>query len=86
MASLRAHYNPYWPDRGVRTCNGCKGENRLAARPAIIVEAAFMDTPWPDNTALHDEAFKRIVAQAIREGLQEWAARIVVAAPVWYNW
>jgi N-acetylmuramoyl-L-alanine amidase len=75
VALLRARYNRDWPDRGLRTCNGCKGENRIAARPAIIVEAAFMDTPTPDNDALHDETFKRIVAQAIREGLQEWAQR-----------
>lgn len=74
VASLRAHYNRDWPNRGLRTCNGCKGENRLAARPAIIVEGAFMDTPSPDNDALHDETFKRIVAQAIREALQDWAA------------
>jgi N-acetylmuramoyl-L-alanine amidase len=75
VALLRARYNRDWPDRGLRTCNGCKGENRIAARPAIIVEAAFMDTPTPDNDALHDETFKQIVAQAIREGLQEWAQR-----------
>lgn len=72
VALLRAGYNRDWPDRGLRTCNGCKGENRLASRPAIIVEAAFMDTRSPDNDALHDETFKRLVAQGIREGLQEW--------------
>lgn len=32
-----------------------------------------MDTRSPDNEALHDDRFKRIVAQAIREGLYEWA-------------
>lgn len=71
---IRERYNRDWPDRGLRACNGCKGENRLAARPAIIVEGAFMDTPSPDNDALHDETFKRLVAQGIREGLQHWAA------------
>ena len=71
VSALRARYNPNWPDRGLRTCNACKGENHWATRPAVIVEAAFMDTRSPDNTALHEEHFKRIVAQAIREGLQE---------------
>lgn len=70
--AIRARFNPNWPDRGLRTCNGCKGETRLAGRPAILVEAAFMDTRSPDNEALHSETFKQIVAQAIRDGLQEW--------------
>ena len=47
VSAIRARYDPNWPDRGLRTCNGCKGENRLAARPAIIVEIAFMDTRTP---------------------------------------
>lgn len=72
VSALRARYNRNWPDRGLRTCNGCKGENRLALRPAVIVEAAFMDTPSPDNDALHDDTFKRIVAQAIRAAITEW--------------
>jgi N-acetylmuramoyl-L-alanine amidase len=72
VSALRARYNPNWPDRGLRTCNACKGENHWATRPAVIVEAAFMDTRSPDNDALKDEEFKRIVAQAIREGLQEY--------------
>ena len=73
VAAIRAHYNADWPDRGLRSCNGCKGENRLAARPAIILEIAFMDTARPDNEALQDERFKQIVARAIRDGLHEWA-------------
>jgi N-acetylmuramoyl-L-alanine amidase len=75
VAAIRAGYDPNWPDRGLRTCNGCKGETRLAARPAIIVEIAYMDTKIPDNQALHSEVFKQLVAQAIREGLQEWGLR-----------
>jgi N-acetylmuramoyl-L-alanine amidase len=74
VAAIRAGYDASWPDRGLRSCNGCKGENRLAARPAIILEVAFMDTKTPDNAALHDDAFKRIVARAIREAVQEWGA------------
>ena len=72
VSAIRTRFNPDWPDRGLRSCNGCKGENRLAGRPAIILEIAFMDTRTPDNDALHSEAFKQVVAQAIREGLQEW--------------
>jgi N-acetylmuramoyl-L-alanine amidase len=72
VSAIRAQYNASWPDRGLRTCNGCKGETRLAARPAVLVEVAFMDTKSPDNEALHDERFKQIVAQAVREGLQEF--------------
>jgi N-acetylmuramoyl-L-alanine amidase len=72
VAAVRARYDPNWPDRGLRTCNGCKGETRLAGRPAILLEAAFMDTRTPDNDALHSETFKFIVATAVREALQEW--------------
>ena len=77
--AIRSRYNPNWPDRGLRTCNACKGENHWASRPAVIVEAAFMDTRTPDNDALKDDVFKRIVAQAIREGLQEFG--VAGAAP-----
>ena len=76
--AIRSRYNANWPDRGLRTCNACKGENHWARRPAVIVEVAFMDTRSPDNDALHDETFKRIVAQAVREGLQEFG---LAAAP-----
>ena len=75
VSAIRARYNANWIDRGLRTCDGCKGETRLASRPAVIVEIAYMDTPTPDNDALHDEAFKRLVAQAIREAVQEWSYR-----------
>jgi N-acetylmuramoyl-L-alanine amidase len=71
--AIRRDYNPNWPDRGLRSCNGCKGENRLASRPAVIVEIAFMDTQTPDNAALQDERFKQIVARALREALYEWS-------------
>ena len=74
VSAIRGRYNANWVDRGLRTCNGCKGENRLASRPAVIVEIAYMDTTTPDNDALHDEAFKRIVAGAIRAAVQEWSA------------
>jgi len=74
VSAIRARYNANWTDRGLRSCDGCKGETRLASRPAVIVEIAYVDTPSPDNDALHDDAFKRIVAQAIREAVQEWTS------------
>jgi N-acetylmuramoyl-L-alanine amidase len=74
VAAIRERYNGNWIDRGLRACNGCKGENRLATRPAIIVEIAYMDTATPDNDALHDDAFKRIVAEAIADGIRAWAS------------
>ena len=74
VSAIRERYNANWVDRGLRTCDGCKGENRLASRPAVIVEIAYMDTAMPDNDALHDEAFKRLVAQALHSAIQEWGA------------
>ena len=73
VSAIRRFYDADWPDRGLRSCNGCKGENRLAARPAVILEIAFMDTKSPDNAALHDEKFRQVVAYAIRDGLHAWA-------------
>jgi hypothetical protein len=32
-----------------------------------------MDTPTPDKDALHDDAFKRIVVEAIADAVREWA-------------
>jgi len=75
VSAIRTRYNGNWIDRGLRSCDGCKGETRLALRPAVIVEVAYMDTLSPDNDALHDDAFKRIVAQAIRDATAEWAYR-----------
>ena len=74
VSAIRQRYNANWIDRGLRVCNGCKGENRLATRPSIIVEIAYMDTTTPDNDALHDDAFKRIVAEANADGIREWAS------------
>jgi N-acetylmuramoyl-L-alanine amidase len=73
VSAIRQRYSANWIDRGLRVCNGCKGENRLATRPSIIVEIAYMDTATPDNDALHDDAFKHIVAEAIADGIGEWA-------------
>lgn len=75
VRAIRGRYDPNWIDRGLRSCNGCKGETRLAARPAVILETAFMDTQSPDNAALHDEAFKRLVAEAVAHALETWRAQ-----------
>ena len=72
MNAIRRDYNPTWRDRLVKGFNGSYGENRLATRPAVILEIAFMDMPTPDNAALQDERFKRLVATAIRDGIAEY--------------
>ena len=74
VSAIRQRYTVNWIDRGLRACNGCKGENRLATRPAVIVEIAYMDSATPDNDALHDDAFKHIVAEAIADGIRGWAS------------
>lgn len=72
IAAIRRDYNPAWVDRRVQGFNGSYGENRLATRPAVLMEIAFMDRPTPDNAALQEERFKRLVAAAIKEGLEEY--------------
>lgn len=72
ITTLRREYNAAWPDRRVQGFNGSYGENRLATRPAIIMEVGFMDRPVPDNAALQDPAFHRIVAEALHDGIQEY--------------
>ncbi len=84
IAAIRSAYAPTWADRRVQGFNGDYGENRLATRPAILIELAFMDRPAPDNTALQNEAFKILVANAIKDGVQEYlegpAATVPAAA------
>ena len=72
IAAIRRDYNPNWRDRLVKGFNGSYGENRLATRPAVIIEIAFMDMPTPDNAALQDERFKQLVASAVRDGIAEF--------------
>ncbi len=72
IAAIRRDYSPTWADRRVQGFNGSYGENRLATRPAVIMEIAFMDRPTPDNAALRDERFKLLVAAAIRDGIREY--------------
>lgn len=72
LSAIRAQYNPNWPDRRVQGFAGDYGENRLATRPAILVELAFMDRQSPDNTALQDPAFRSLVVQAIKQGVADF--------------
>ena len=65
---IRNNYNPNWTSRGVKGGNQ-HGENRWATRPSVIVEAAFHDKDTPDNAALKDERFKRLVGQGICNGI-----------------
>ena len=72
VSSIRTEYDSSWGDRGLKSCDGCKGENRLASRAAAIIEIAFMDTQSPDNDALHDINFNQLVATAMYEGVLEY--------------
>ncbi len=72
IAAIRRDYNPTWADRRVQGFNGSYGENRLAARPAILIELAFMDRPTPDNAALQDARFRTLVVEAIRDGIRDY--------------
>lgn len=72
MSAIRAQYNPNWPDRRVQGFAGDYGENRLATRPAILIELAFMDRKSPDNDALQDPAFRGLVVEAIKQGVADF--------------
>jgi N-acetylmuramoyl-L-alanine amidase len=72
IAAIRRDYNPTWADRRVQGFNGNYGENRLATRPAILIELAFMDRPTPDNAALQDARFRTLAVEAIRDGIREF--------------
>ena len=65
-------YNLEWTDRGVSARAGAYSEIRFARMPAVLIEAAFMDTQWPDNQALQDEQFKQLVAQGIGLGICDY--------------
>ena len=81
ITTLRRDYLAAWADRRVQGFNGSYGENRLATRPAILIEVAFMDRPTPDNAALQEERFRALVARAIREGVQDYLDGVAPAVP-----
>lgn len=72
LNAIRTQYNPNWPDRRVQGFAGDYGENRLATRPAILIELAFMDRKSPDNDALQDPAFRALVVAAIKQGVADF--------------
>ena len=80
--AIRSGYNSSWTDRGVKGSNGGYGENRLATRPSVILEIAFMDRQIPDNAALQNETFKSLVATAIKDGMLEYFGSTVTVPTV----
>jgi N-acetylmuramoyl-L-alanine amidase len=72
VLAIRREYNAEWVDRHIIASNGAYGENRIATRPSVIVETAFMTKNSPDNAALHTESFKQLVARAIRVGIEQY--------------
>jgi N-acetylmuramoyl-L-alanine amidase len=81
ISAIRTQYNPNWPDRRVKGSAGSFGENRVATRPAILIEVAFMDTKTPDNDSMQDLRFRQIVAKAISDGVAEFFATQVDTTP-----
>ena len=81
IAAIRSQYNPNWPDRRVKGFAGSYGENRVATRPAILIEVAFMDRQSPDNDAIQDARFRRIVNEAIAQGVAEFFANQIDTTP-----
>lgn len=69
---IRGSYDANWWNRGVAGFNGNYGENRLATRPSILVELAFMDQQYPDNAYLQDQSFRYIAAVGIYQGIVEY--------------
>lgn len=72
LSELRANYLSGWYSYGAQGFAGDYGENNYFNGPACIVEVAFMDTPTPDNVALHDENFKMLTAKAMYEGICDY--------------
>ncbi|MDF1521031.1 MAG: N-acetylmuramoyl-L-alanine amidase [Brevefilum sp.] len=69
ISTIKGQYDLDWWSRGVKKSYDAYGEINYAQMPAILIELAFMDTFYPDNTYLHDEAFKIITAKAIVAGI-----------------
>lgn len=81
IAAIRSQFNATWPDRRVKGFAGSYGENRVATRPSILIEVAFMDTKSPDNDAIQDARFRRIVNEAIAQGVADFFANQVDSTP-----
>lgn len=72
ISRIRSQYMSTWTNRGVKGFNGNYGENRLAQCPSVIIEVGFFDKKTPDNDALQDPVFQRLVGQAIADSVQEF--------------
>lgn len=68
---IRANYSSTWANRSAQGFDGNYGENRIATRPAILIEVAFMDNA-SDNAALQDPNYCMLVAKAIYEGICDY--------------
>lgn len=66
---IRSDFYTSWYSRGTAGFNGSYGETRIATRPAILVEGAFMDQDYPDNTFLRNPYFRHLMALGMYEGI-----------------
>jgi N-acetylmuramoyl-L-alanine amidase len=80
VAAIRSQFSASWVDRGVKGSAGGYGENRLATRPAILIEVAFMDTR-ADNAAMQEARFRELVSAAIRDGVAAYVAGRIDTSP-----
>ncbi len=80
--TIRSNYDPAWYSRGLKPSDGGYGETHYADMPAILIELAFMDTYYPDNTYLRDEAFRILAAEAIRDGICTYLGVICDDIPI----
>lgn len=69
---IRSEYDSSWTNRGIRPSDSAYGEINYAQMPAALIELAFMDHEYPDNTYLQREDFKQLSALAIAEGICEF--------------
>jgi len=67
--TIRSKYDSSWVDRKVKASIGGYGEIHYTAMPSILLELAFMDKQFPDNTYLKDKRFRVFVAEAIVDGI-----------------
>ncbi len=79
---IRSEYDPDWYNRGIKPSDSNYGEINYAQMPAILIELAFMDTQFPDNAYLQDEAFKQLAARAITFGICDFLGVICTDTPI----
>ncbi|HCU58156.1 MAG TPA: hypothetical protein DF984_08060 [Anaerolineaceae bacterium] len=69
ISKIRTEYDSSWTNRGIKPSDSAYGEINYAQMPAALIELAFMDREYPDNTYLQREDFKQLSALAIAEGI-----------------